>query len=67
MWDEALRRSAKKHPHQKPQVLQRALTEATVPIGEVMLDVTAGSFSVMKAAQAVGASSWAAKSCPAKP
>lgn len=54
VWHEALRRSAKKHPHQKPQLLQQALIEATVPAGGIALDVTAGSFSTMTAAHAVG-------------
>lgn len=54
MWDEALKRGDKKHPHQKPQLLQQALIEATVPVDGIVLDVTAGSFGTMKAAHAVG-------------
>jgi site-specific DNA-methyltransferase (adenine-specific) len=66
VWDEPLKRGDEKHLHQKPQLLQQALIEATVPIGEVVVDVTAGSFSTMTAAHAAAVVFSAAKSSPVK-
>ena len=51
IWRE--KQSALNHPHQKPLELQKALIEAVTAEGDYVLDPAAGSYSVMKATQAL--------------
>ena len=51
VWGESVTKS---HPHSKPIALQAALIEALTKPGEVVVDPTAGGFSVLEAAHKVG-------------
>lgn len=53
VWSEKVARNGP-HTHGKPLGLIRALIEATVPLGDWVLDPAAGSFVVMEAARAAG-------------
>jgi site-specific DNA-methyltransferase (adenine-specific) len=50
VWDEKI--IAKTHPHQKPFDLQKKLIEATTAENDLVLDPSAGSYSVLHACQA---------------
>ena len=43
-----------RHPHAKPEGLQRRLIEATTRRGQLVVDPTAGGYSVMRSAMACG-------------
>lgn len=42
------------HTHSKPELLQSAIIEAIVPLGDFVLDPASGGFSVMRSAKAIG-------------
>ena len=47
-------RISRRHPHAKPEGLQRRLIEATTRRGQLVVDPTAGGYSVMRSAMACG-------------
>ena len=44
----------RKHPHQKPKKLIKALIKATTEPGDLIVDPCAGSFIVLDACQEIG-------------
>ncbi len=54
VWDEKVKSSARGYQHVKPIGLQARLIEAVTEPGEIVLDPTAGSYSVMQACQDTG-------------
>ncbi|KLL03902.1 MAG: modification methylase, partial [Mycoplasmataceae bacterium RV_VA103A] len=54
-WEEnSLPTKQRKHPHQKPKELIRALLEATTKGGDLVVDPCAGSFIVLEVCQELG-------------
>ena len=52
MWEEnSLPTRQRRHPHQKPKELIRALLEATTKEGDLVVDPCAGSFIVLEVCQ----------------
>ena len=52
VWEEnVLPPNKRKHPHQKPRELIKALIEATTEKGELIIDPCAGSFIVLEVCQ----------------
>ncbi|CAG8831243.1 14549_t:CDS:2, partial [Racocetra persica] len=55
VWEEnSLPTKQRKHPHQKPKELIRALLEATTKGGDLVVDPCAGSFIVLEVCQELG-------------
>lgn len=55
VWEEeVLPASQRKHPHQKPRKLIKALIEATTEKGDLIIDPCAGSFVVLEVCQELG-------------
>ena len=46
--------SKRKHPHQKPRELIKALIKATTSQGDLIIDPCAGSFVVLEVCQELG-------------
>lgn len=54
VWNEKIKKENKNHTHTKPIELQKKLIEAVTNVGDVIVDPTAGGFSVMKSALDTG-------------